>query len=68
MSWDSGRPWKIAAERERLAGLGVAVGPITESAEGYREVRLADPDGTPIHLFSRAGAGPDSVAIGRPSG
>ena len=49
----------MAAERDRLVGLGVAVSAVAESAEGYREVRLADPDGTPIHLFSWAGAGAD---------
>ena len=41
------------AQRERLIGLGVDVGPTLESdRESYREVRLADPDGTPISLFS----------------
>ena len=54
----------VAAERARLAGLGVAVGEVRASPEGYREVRLADPDGTPIHLFDEAGA----VATGRPGG
>jgi catechol 2,3-dioxygenase-like lactoylglutathione lyase family enzyme len=58
----------VAAERERLVGLGVAVSAISGSAEGYREVRLADPDGTPIRLFSWAGAGSDVVAEGGPSG
>jgi catechol 2,3-dioxygenase-like lactoylglutathione lyase family enzyme len=58
----------VTAERERLVGLGVAVSGMTESDEGYREVRLADPDGTPIHLFSWAGAGPDVVADGGPAG
>ncbi len=45
----------VDAERARLVGLGVAVSGATESAEGYREVRLADPDGTPIRLFSWSG-------------
>ena len=54
----------VAAELTRLVGLGVAAGPVTSSPEGYREVRLADPDGTPIHLFDEAGA----VATGRPGG
>jgi catechol 2,3-dioxygenase-like lactoylglutathione lyase family enzyme len=41
------------AERARLLDLGVAVGPMREiSREGYREVRLADPEGVPITLFS----------------
>jgi catechol 2,3-dioxygenase-like lactoylglutathione lyase family enzyme len=44
--------------RARLIGLGVKVGEASESAEGYREVRLADPEGTPIRLFSWAGRGP----------
>ena len=58
----------MAAERERLVGLGVAVSAVSGSEEGYREVRLADPDGTPIRLFSWAGAGSDVVAEGGPSG
>ena len=41
------------AERERLVGLGVEVGPTREiPRESYREIRLADPEGTPITLFS----------------
>ena len=41
------------AERARLLDLGVAVGPTRESPrEGYREVRLNDPEGMPIALFS----------------
>ncbi len=44
----------VDAERDRLAGLGVAASGPTGSPEGYREIRLADPDGTPIHLFSWA--------------
>lgn len=47
----------VDAARERLVGLGVAVAPITESDEGYREARLVDPDGTPIHLFAWVGQG-----------
>lgn len=54
----------VEAERVRLVGLGVAVGGVTASPEGYREARLADPDGTPIHLFDEAGA----VATGPPGG
>jgi glyoxylase I family protein len=46
----------VDAERSRLVGLGVAVSAVTESVEGYREVRLADPEGTPIHLFSTVAA------------
>ena len=42
----------VDAARARLVGLGVAVSESTRSAEGYREVRLGDPDGTPIHLFA----------------
>ena len=45
----------LDSERARLIGRGVAVGEVTTSAEGYREARLADPDGTPIHLFEWAG-------------
>ncbi len=38
--------------RERLIARGVSVSEPTQSDEGYREVRLTDPEGTPIHLFS----------------
>ena len=43
--------------RARLVALGVEVSPTTESAEGYREARLLDPEGTPIRLFSWAAEG-----------
>jgi catechol 2,3-dioxygenase-like lactoylglutathione lyase family enzyme len=46
----------VDAECARILGLGVAVGePIEGREEGYREVRFADLDGTPIHLFSWVG-------------
>ena len=38
--------------RRGLVGQGVEVTEPTESDEGYREIRLRDPEGTPIHLFS----------------
>jgi predicted enzyme related to lactoylglutathione lyase len=38
--------------RNRLIACGTPVSEPTQSDEGYREVRLADPEGTPIHLFS----------------
>lgn len=41
-----------------LAARGVAVDGPFASAEGYREVRVADPDGTAIGLFSWARPGP----------
>ncbi len=42
----------LKAEQERLIGKGVALStPIDNSKEGYREVRLHDPEGTPIRLF-----------------
>jgi catechol 2,3-dioxygenase-like lactoylglutathione lyase family enzyme len=47
----------VDESRARLVGLGVEVSPPVESAEGYREVRLLDPGGTPIHLFSWAEKG-----------
>jgi catechol 2,3-dioxygenase-like lactoylglutathione lyase family enzyme len=46
----------VDSTRDRLIGLGVEVGPASESAEGYREIRLTDPDGTPIRLFAWVGA------------
>jgi catechol 2,3-dioxygenase-like lactoylglutathione lyase family enzyme len=42
----------VDAARNDLLAQGVSVSEATESDEGYREVRLADPEGTPIHLFS----------------
>lgn len=43
----------LDAERARLIPLGVAVGPVIEHPdERFREVRLLDPDGTPITLFA----------------
>ncbi len=42
----------VDAIRVQLIGRGVVVSEPTQSDEGYREVRLADPEGTPIHLFS----------------
>jgi catechol 2,3-dioxygenase-like lactoylglutathione lyase family enzyme len=48
----------------RLVRLGVAVAPITESDEGYREARLVDPDGTPIHLFAWVGRGVAGGTVG----
>lgn len=49
----------VDAERARLTAAGVAVGePIDNPAEGYREVRLHDPDGTPISLFAWTGPPP----------
>lgn len=45
-----------AVMREALAARGVAVGPVLENVdEGYREVRLHDPDGTPLTCFSWTG-------------
>jgi predicted enzyme related to lactoylglutathione lyase len=41
----------LDAERDRLARRDLAVGPPEESPEGYRAIRLRDPEGTPITLF-----------------
>ena len=46
-----------------LAARGVAVAGPFASAEGYREVRVVDPDGTAIGLFSWGRPGPG----GRPA-
>ena len=44
----------LEAEQERLIGRGVALSPpVDNPEEGYREVRLHDPEGTPIRLFCR---------------
>ena len=43
----------IDAERARLIARGAEVSaPAENAAEGYREIRLHDPDGTPLTLFS----------------
>jgi hypothetical protein len=43
----------VEAERVRLGGLGVSVGAVREDLrEHYREIRIEDPAGTPITLFS----------------
>jgi hypothetical protein len=43
----------VDEERKRLLKLGVNVGPALEyPREGYREVRLFDPEGTALALFS----------------
>jgi len=46
----------IDAERARLIGRGAEVSaPHDNAIEGYREIRLHDPDGTPLTLFSWSG-------------
>ena len=46
----------VDAERARLIGRGAEVSEPTDNAiEGYREIRLHDPDGTPLTLFSWTG-------------
>ncbi|MGC8638246.1 MAG: VOC family protein [Isosphaeraceae bacterium] len=43
----------VDQERHRLLERGVEVGaPIENTHEGYREIRLHDPDGTAVTLFS----------------
>ena len=43
----------VDAERNRLSGLGVETSePTDDPAEPYRSIRLADPEGMPITLFS----------------
>ena len=42
----------LEAEQARLCARGVEVGPPSDNeVEGYREIRLHDPEGTPITLF-----------------
>jgi predicted enzyme related to lactoylglutathione lyase len=41
----------VDAERTRLAGRDVETSPPEDSPEGYRAIRLHDPEGTPITLF-----------------
>jgi catechol 2,3-dioxygenase-like lactoylglutathione lyase family enzyme len=46
----------LNAQIERLGRLGVApLQSVRASAEGYRSVRFADPDGHPIELFEWVG-------------
>jgi catechol 2,3-dioxygenase-like lactoylglutathione lyase family enzyme len=42
----------LDAEHDRLARLDTVVSAPEESPEGYRAIRLRDPEGTPITLFS----------------
>ncbi len=43
----------VDEEWRRLTGLGVAVSsPVDNVREGYREIRLCDPEGTALTLFS----------------
>jgi hypothetical protein len=43
----------VDQERHRLMGRGVEVGtPVENAREGYREIRLHDPNGTSVTLFS----------------
>ena len=40
-------------QRQRLIDRGLEIGPSIENAlEGYREIRLHDPEGTPLTFFS----------------
>jgi catechol 2,3-dioxygenase-like lactoylglutathione lyase family enzyme len=51
----------VDAERQRLQDRGIEVSSVHENTrEGYREIRLSDPEGTPLTLFSWtvAGRGP----------
>jgi catechol 2,3-dioxygenase-like lactoylglutathione lyase family enzyme len=41
----------VDAVRTRLVASGVEVSPPEENPEGYRAIRLRDPDGTPITIF-----------------
>ncbi len=44
----------LETEQTRLTGRGVALSlAVDNPKEGYREVRLHDPEGTPIRLFGR---------------
>jgi len=44
----------METEQKRLIGQGVVLSPpVDNPKEGYREVRLHDPEGTPIRLFCR---------------
>ena len=43
----------VDVERRRLIARGEAVSEVSEDPrEGYRSLRVSDPDGTPIRLFS----------------
>jgi catechol 2,3-dioxygenase-like lactoylglutathione lyase family enzyme len=51
----------VDIERSRLIGKGLEIDPPTENPrEGYREIRLHDPGGTPITLFSWSSPPADS--------
>jgi catechol 2,3-dioxygenase-like lactoylglutathione lyase family enzyme len=56
----------VDEERQRLITRGLEIGPPVENTrEGYREIRLNDPDGTPLTLFSWSGP-PQGQRIGNP--
>jgi hypothetical protein len=51
----------VSAEYARLVARGIEVSPPAENfRESYREIRLHDPDGTPLTLFSWTGADPQT--------
>ncbi len=46
----------VDAEYRRLVDLGIEISsPVQDAHEGYREIRLHDPEGTPLTLFSWTG-------------
>jgi predicted enzyme related to lactoylglutathione lyase len=46
----------LDGERARIVATGVESSEIKASAEGYRDFRLVDPDGRPVHIFAWATA------------
>lgn len=53
-------------ERARLIDRGVAVGaPIENAEEGYRELRLQDPEGTSLRLFAWTDPARSDSFVGR---
>lgn len=44
----------VATARERLVGMSMEVGELTDNPEGFRELRVIDPDGNRLRLFAWA--------------
>lgn len=58
----------LEGERARLLAQGLNVGePAENAAEGYREIRLTDPEGTPITFFQWRADPPTSTQSSRSS-
>lgn len=59
----------VDRERQRLIGHGVGIGePLENRQEGYREIRLQDPEGYSLRIFSWSDRDKAGVFVARSSG